>query len=312
MKKILFTLATLFCLTAVPALAQDKPAADTAAAPAKLPSNWTRGLLTQFGFSQLSLTNWAAGGVGSISLNTYLDGYTNYKKDKYLWNNELQMGYGFIQNFEDGYKKSDDRLIFDSKFGYKATEKLYFSAIYNFRSQFADGYTGTNLTSALMAPAYMTLGLGIDYQPAKNLSINFAPLTGKTVMVSIPELRSKYGNADDQFCRFELGAQVKVDAKVAVKDFTVVSNLQLFSDYLDNPLDVKVNWDANVDAKISKYFSVTLRTSLIYDSKIKSAIKRDASGNPVLDTDGNNIMVAGVQFKEIFSVGFSYTIGKKK
>ena len=309
MKKSLFTFAALLCLTVVPALAQEAPAADTTA---KAPSNWTKGLLTQVGFSQLSLTNWAAGGVGSISLNTYLDGYTNYKKDKYLWNNELQMGYGFIQNFEDGYKKSDDRLIFDSKFGYKATEKLYLSAVYNFRSQFADGYTGTTLTSALMAPAYMSLGLGVDYQPAKNLSINFAPLTGKTVMVAIPELRSKYGNADDQFCRFELGAQVKVDAKVAVKDFTVVSNLQLFSDYLDNPLDIKVNWDANVDAKISKLFSVTLRTSLIYDSKIKSAIKRDAAGVPVVDDDGNNIMVAGVQFKEIFSVGFSYTIGKKK
>ena len=309
MKKILFTFAALLCLTVVPALAQEAPAADTTA---KAPSNWTKGLLTQVGFSQLSLTNWAAGGVGSISLNTYLDGYTNYKKDKYLWNNELQMGYGFIQNFEDGYKKSDDRLIFDSKFGYKATEKLYLSAVYNFRSQFADGYTGTTLTSALMAPAYMSLGLGVDYQPAKNLSINFAPLTGKTVMVAIPELRSKYGNADDQFCRFELGAQVKVDAKVAVKDFTVVSNLQLFSDYLDNPLDIKVNWDANVDAKISKLFSVTLRTSLIYVSKIKSAIKRDAAGVPVVDDDGNNIMVAGVQFKEIFSVGFSYTIGKKK
>ena len=312
MKKILFTFAMVLCLAAVPALAQDQPAAETPAAPEPVPSNWTKGLLTQVGFSQLSLTNWAAGGVGSLTLNTYLDGYTNYKKDKFLWNNELQMGYGFIQNFEDGYKKSDDRLIFDSKFGYKATEKLYLSAIYNFRSQFADGYTGTTLTSALMAPAYMTLGLGVDYQPSKNLSINFAPLTGKTVMVAIPELRSKYGNADDQFCRFELGAQVKVDSKLAVKDFTVVSNLQLFSDYLDNPLDVKVNWDVNVDAKISKYFSVTLRTSLIYDSKIKSAIKRDSAGNPVLDTDGNNIMVAGVQFKEIFSVGFSYTIGKKK
>ena len=309
MKKFLFSLSAALLLAAVPAAAQD----NAAPAPERQPSNWTKGLLTQIGFSQLSLTNWAAGGVGSISLNTYVDAYTNYQKDNFLWNNELQLGYGFIQNFEDGYKKSDDRIILDSKFGYKATDKLYVSAVFNFRSQFADGYTESVLTSSLMAPAYMTLGAGIDYQPAKNLSINFAPLTGKTVMVSIPELRAKYGNAEDQFCRFELGAQLKLDAKLAVKNFTVASNLQLFSDYLDDPLDLKVNWDVNVDAKISRFFSVSLRTSLIYDSKIKSAIKRDAAGDPIVDEEtGKNVMVAGVQFKEIFSVGFSYTIGQKK
>ncbi len=309
MKKIFTILATLLC--AVTVFAQD-PATEEAA-----PRYWTKGILTQVGFSQLSLTNWAAGGSGSIALNTFIDTYADFEKGKTIWFNELQMGYGFIESFDDtGFKKSDDRLIFDSKWGYKATEKLYFSSVFNLRTQFAEGYTKDVLTSSFFAPANASLGLGIDYQPAKNISINFAPLTGKIVMVAIEDLRPKYGFKEDElshFSRFEFGAQLKVDTKLKVKDFSVSSHLTLFSDYLDNPLDIKVNWDVNADAKISKYFSVSLRTSLLYDSRIKSAILRDKrTRQPILDPDGKEQFVAGVQFKELFSVGFSYTFGQTR
>lgn len=308
MKRIItFVIAVLFTASA---FAQD-PAAET------VPSNWKKGVVTNIGFSQLSLTNWSAGGSGSISLNTFIDTYANYAKGKTMWNNELQMGYGFIESFDDtGYKKSDDRLILDSKWGYKATDKLYFSSVFNLRSQFAKGYTGEQMTSNFWAPANSSLGIGIDWQPSKNMSVNFAPLTGKIVMVGIPELRSKYGFAEDEldnFARFEFGAQLKVDNKLEVKDFKVASSLMLFSDYLDNPLDIKVNWDLNVDAKLSKYFSASMRTSLIYDSKIKSAVLRDKKTHePILDADGKEQLVAGVQFKELFSIGFTYLFGQAK
>ena len=310
MKKIFTILATLLCTVTVFAQAD---ATEEAA-----PRFWTKGILTQIGFSQLSLTNWSAGGSGSIALNTFIDTYADYEKDKIIWYNELQMGYGFIESFDDtGFKKSDDRIIFDSKFGYKATEKLYFSGVYNLRTQFADGYTKDVLTSSFFAPANVTIGLGIDYQPAKNVAINFAPLTGKAVMVSIPELRSNYGFKEDEldkFTRYEFGAQLKVDTKLAVKNFTAGSHLTLFSDYLYRPQDVKVNWDFNADAKITKFFSVSLHTSLIYDRRIKSMIKRDRrTREPVLDPEtGKEVLVPAVQFKELFSVGFSYTFGQTK
>jgi len=241
-----------------------------------------------------------------------LNAYRNFKKDKFIWDNQLQVGFGFIQSYEDGYKKSDDRIIFDSKFGYKAVDNLYFSAVYNIRTQFAEGYEKKKIVSDFFAPAYMSLGLGVDYKPTKNVSINFAPLTGKVVMVKEEDLRVKYGNPVDQFCKFELGAQIKIDSKLEVDNFKVVSALTLFSDYLDKPLNVKVYWDVNVDAKITKFFSATLRTNLIYDDAIKFLDKKDKRGNLILDENGNTIKVPGVQFKEIFSIGFSYTFGKKK
>lgn len=303
MKRIVLLLCFLFA--AVSLYAASDPEADTTVAKVKY---WKPGIATSVGFSQMSLTNWAAGGYGQISLNAFADAYADYEKGKIVWKNELQAGYGFIESFEDGYQKSDDRLIFDSKIGYKAVEKLYISAVFNFRSQFAKGYnnkTDKIVVSDFFAPAYMSLGIGIDYNPWKNLAINFAPLTGKTVMVKdygvlTPDLRARYGNAPDQFCRFELGAQLKVDGKVEVKNFKVSTTLVLFSDYLNKPQNIKVTWDVNADAKLSELFSVTLRTNLIYDDNIK--IEKKPGQEPT----------AGVQFREIFSIGFAYTIGNKK
>ena len=286
------------------ALFAAEPAADTAKTKTK--AVWNKGLSATIGFSQLSLTNWAAGGAGQLTLNTFADLFANMTKGRFLWTNELQAGYGFIESFDTGYKKSDDRLIFDSKFGYKAAEKLYFSIVYNFRTQFAEGWDGnhTTIISDFFAPAYTSLGLGIDYTPAKNVSLNFAPLTGKVTMVRPEELRVRYGNREDQFARFELGAQFRLDAKMEVENFKVGTALVLFSDYLNKPQNIKVNWDVNAEAKVTKFFSVTLRTNLIYDDNV---LVPKYHKNSTEMYQGK-----GVQFKELFSVGFTYTIGEKK
>ena len=299
MKRFFLTI----CILAFPltAFAQETAAPDPDAAV------WNKGIATNIGFSQLSLTNWAAGGVGQLSLSTYADLYANLTKGKVLWANELQAGYGFIHSFDKDYLlKSDDRLILDSKFGYKAAEKLYFSVVFNFRTQFADGWDAShsNIISDFLAPAYTSLGIGVDYTPAPNVAINFAPLTGKVTMVRPEELRTRYGNAEDQFARFELGAQLKVDAKLEVENFKVGSSLVLFSDYLNKPLNIKVNWDVNAEARISRLFSVTLRTNLIYDDNIKLSKYNERTKE--------YYEAAGIQFKELFSIGFTYTFGEKK
>ena len=41
--------------------------------PVTPPKFWTKGMQTELGFSQISLTNWAAGGSGSVALNTFVN-----------------------------------------------------------------------------------------------------------------------------------------------------------------------------------------------------------------------------------------------
>lgn len=88
--------------------------------PVKPPKFWTTGVLDEIGFSQVSLTNWAAGGTGSVALNAYVNAMANYEKGKMYWENRLQMEYGFVKSFDLGYRKSNDKMILDSKWGYQA------------------------------------------------------------------------------------------------------------------------------------------------------------------------------------------------
>ncbi len=279
--------------------------------PVKPPKFWKMGTLTELGFSQVSLTNWAAGGTGSVALNAYINAHANYAKGNLFWENRGQFSYGFIQSYEDGYRKSSDKIVLDSKFGYKAIDKLYFSAVFNFTSQFSPGFNyasdgSSTMVSKLFSPAYFTLGLGIDYKPGKGnvFSLNMAPLTGTAVVVTDRQLREIYGNEPDESVRYELGAQLKAHlAYEPFKNCKITSTLNLFSDYLDNPQNIQIKWDFRTDFKINKFLSTSLRTNLIYDDKILIA---DRNVKPGEDPHAR----PRVQFQEILSLSFSYTFGE--
>jgi hypothetical protein len=269
------------------------------------PKYWTNGILNQIGFSQVSLTNWAEGGAGTIAMNAYIDAHANYAKDNMIWENRMKLAYGFIQSFGEvenrQYKKSDDRWQIESKWGHRAVDKLYISAAFNFRTQFTPGFTypagaDPKMVSSFLSPGYISLGLGIDYQPFKWLSLNLSPLTGNFVVVTKQELRVSYGNAEDQAVRTELGAQFKGVIKKSFKSFNVGTTISLFSDYLNNPQNLQVYWDVDLGFTINRFLTANLRTNLIYDDNIK-----------IKGEDG--FTVPRVQFKEIFSLSFTYTFG---
>lgn len=331
------------------------------------PQYWDQSLKTNIKFGQSSLTNWAAGGDNTVTLQAYIDGNSNYKKDKVFWNNRLQLDYGFVYaSSKPILQKSDDRIYFESKFGYKnaSMKNFSFSANYDFKSQFSTGYDyltpsvpadkypeGTGLNdlahkdqvglwkdarktkSGFLAPAYTNLALGIDLKPWKWLSLNIAPLTGGVVIVRDAQLRKNYGmdlksaykNPEDlsaaeqdkfneamaqggaalgeyyRSARFEFGAQIKADFAVKVNDnFSYTSQLVLFSNYLDHPENIRVNWDNRFDWKLAKYFSLTLTTNMIYDDRVMIFSEKDG------------LTKQRVQFKESLLFGFIYTIARKK
>ena len=107
------------------------------------PNYWAKSLKTQINLGQTQLTNWAAGGDNTVSLAAFIDGNANWKKGYMFWNNLLQLDYGFLYaSSKPIVQKSTDRIYLESKWGYKApsTKYLYFSANYDFKSQFTTGY----------------------------------------------------------------------------------------------------------------------------------------------------------------------------
>jgi len=335
MKKIL--VLALATLAGIAAYAQDdaqKAAADAAAAiaeapqeevPAPKPVYWTRSLMTNLNFAQTLLRDWAAGGSNNYTMTGYVDANANYAKDKMIWNNRLQIDYGFLYSADKPIlQKVKDRIYFESKWGYETPiQHLSYSANFDFKTQIDNNYnygtpTGADptvadwkaartLKSGLFSPAYASLGLGLLWTPKPWFSLNVAPLTGGFVIVDNPELRKAYGMEleDDgvnyKSSRFELGAQVKADANFTINDnLKYTTQLVLFSNYLKNPQNIRVNWDNKVFWKMAKFFTLTFSTNMIYDDTV------------LITNDDHPNGFRTWQLKEFFEIGFSYTISSKK
>lgn len=266
---------------------------------------WHCGGLLSLNFTQITLTNWAAGGQSSTAGVGIFNVFANYKQDNRLWENSLYMGYGMIKQKNNIAIKSDDRFELNSKYGIKKTETLYYSALFNFKTQFAPGYKYPNTTdviSTLLAPAYLTLSVGADYKPNKDWSFFISPLTGKMTIVSdnLLSAQGAFGVDPGKKVRVEVGALVKIELKKELmKNVSLDTKVDLFSSYVKNPENIDVNWDLLLNMKINEFLSANLMTSLIYDDDIKIPI--DANNDGVIEKRGPR-----VQFKELFGLGLNY------
>jgi hypothetical protein len=258
-------------------------------------------------FSQVSLTNWAAGGQNSMSVNGRFNGFYNYKKEKLAWDNQVDLGYGLLKQGKTIWQKTDDRFELMSKLGYKLKDNLNGAALANFRSQFAPGYSkpeGGTRISDIFAPAYFLGAVGLDLKKSENFTLFISPLTTKMTFVLNDSLSDAgaFGVDPGKQFRAELGGYVRVLWKHDImKNVGLQTKLDLFSNYLHDPQFVDVNWEVFVIMKINKFLSVNLNTLLIYDHDID--IGKDTNDDGTPDDFGPRI-----QFKELFGLGLSFAI----
>lgn len=280
---------------------------------------WETGGTSRVNFSQLNLTNWSAGGQNSVNANSLISLYANRKREKSLWDNFLDLGYGInLQGNENNWIKTDDKIDFTSKYGYTASKNWSYSALFNFKTQFSDGYNYPNDSikiSGLFAPAYILESIGMDFQSESGFSCYFSPATIKITVVGNQELANigafgvqkatldNNGNiiVEGENTRTEFGAYIRAYYKKEVlKNINVNSKLELFTNYLQNPISVDVNWELLLAFKVNKFISASLSTQLIYDNDI--LIDKDNDGDGITD-----VRKAAIQFKEVFGIGLAYT-----
>ncbi|MBR6054093.1 MAG: DUF3078 domain-containing protein [Bacteroidales bacterium] len=113
--------------------------------------------------------------------------------------------------------------------------------------------------------------------------------------------------------RFELGAQLKIDAKVDINDnFTYSTQIVAFYNYLKPKQEPRITWDNRIFWKMAKYFSLTLSTNLIYDPEVKIPYEFGTKKQQAKMDAAGTTTFKGVQFKEFLELGFTYTIASKK
>src|SRR6056297_870343 len=262
---------------------------------------WKFNGVSAINFSQVSLTNWAAGGDNSYAFNGLINLSLEYSKDNNDWSNTLDIGYGIQKQGEQEIRKTDDNIDFTSKYGRKVSESFFISALLNIKTQMDDGKkyeTDTSyVISRFFAPAYLQGALGMEYKPSEVFYFVLSPVAGKLTMVLDDTLsaRGSFGVDAGEKTRLELGGSVTMGVKKEImKNVTLKSTLGLFTNYLENPQNVDVDWKMSINMKINDYLSANLNTHLIYDDDIKTT-----------DDEGNE-QGAKVQFKEVFGVGLTY------
>ena len=267
---------------------------------------WTTKVNTQLNFSQSSFTNWSGGGEDAISTTGLFSLVNKYKGAKSSLENRVELAYGLLKQEDKSPVKTDDRLELSSKYSKPAFGKFNYSSILAFRSQFAPGYANpedTNKVSDFMAPGYGIASIGLDYKPNDHFSLMVSPFTGKFTIVADEMLSDAgaYGVDPGKMFRAEIGGYLRIQYQQdVVKNVNLSTKVEVFSNYLENPQNLDINWENVIAMKVNKHISANISTQLIYDDDIDISLDRDGDG--VDDGSGPR-----VQFKEVLSIGLTYS-----
>jgi hypothetical protein len=279
MKKLFLSLICI--LTTLLVSAQD---ADTPEAPKEA---WSRGGNVSVLFNQSAFNaEWLGGGTSNIAGNFSLNYDFNYKKGDWTWDNKLLAAYGLTKiKGADFVTKSDDRFEFNSLAGKKAGGNWYYSAFANLRTQMDAGFivnddgTRTKRTH-FFSPGYIQIGPGMLYKKSDNLKVNIAPATARLIIVhgefteNLIAGEAYFGVEPGKTSRFEFGASVGAYYKANIMPNVSIENiLNLYSNYIEKPQNVDLDYTMNLVMSINKYLSANVAFQAIYDDNAVQAVQ---------------------------------------
>ncbi len=281
---------------------------DTSAPQQEEQSKWKTGVFTSFTFNQISLKNWAAGGKNSFAGTWLGSAYANYKSDKATWDNTLEMGYGLMRYKGEDYQKSEDKIHISSIYGYDAArQKLFYSGLLDFKSQFGKGYKydkDTTLVSRCMSPGYVSFSAGMLYKPNDKLSVYLSPVAAKLTVVGDTALSTIYGLEQGDKLRSEFGATAKVTFKYpnVVKNVDYYFRGDFFANWKDHPEHIDVDIETGLNLKVNDWLTALVKVNLLFDDDIKYKEQyTGADGQTATRERG-----ARLQVKELLGFGLSF------
>ena len=258
------TAITLLFLFSIVALSAQETAVDTT----KL---WTKKGNISLLFNQSSYNKqWLGGGTSNIAGNLGVNYDFNYKNSDVVWDNKFILAYGLSKIKGDAKTaKTDDRIELNSLWGKKLNGQWYYSMYFNFKTQMDTGSDKNDLKiSHFFSPAYFQFGPGFLWKKNDNLSVNFSPAAAKLIVVHphFTEFGPSFGVLQGDSSRFEFGASITGYYKLNIMTNVSIENrLNLYSNYLDNPQNIDLDYQMNVIMKINKYLSANLAFQTIYD-----------------------------------------------
>lgn len=274
------------------------------------------------GFTQTYINDyWSQGGKSSASALTTLYYEVKYSKDKFKWESYGDAKVGLIYYVPDvnekplrNLYKNTDAFQINSRLGYSAFKKWYYSAEANFKTQLFIGYKSNYVaepSSAFLSPAYLTFSAGLDFKPGKDLSAFLSPLSLKTTYVTNPKVdETVYGLSEGQTRHSRFGISGKFDfSKSVFENVSVKTKNSIFLNYGN---DSNGNWqflkmpdfdsETSIDFKVNQFITTQVNFHLVYDKDVEATWTKNENGVEV-EKKGPRLQV-----KEFFTLGISYKL----
>jgi hypothetical protein len=284
-------------------------------------SYWKKSQQIGLDLTQVAFVNWNAGGVNSIS--GLLGGAVkrNYIRKNLQWKNELLLQYGVNKQKDMDFQKTDDKIELNSTFGYRkdTLSNWYYSAKFNFLSQFTNGYAYPNTDESIsefMAPAYLFLGAGTEYNSEdENLVLYLSPITMKSTFVLDqrlansgafgvkPAVVSESGEIirEGENVRTEVGILITNEYQTELFENIGLNNkLSLYTDYLNKFGNIDINWEVNLRFEVNEYVVAKLGSHLLYDDDVK--IKEENAEGELVEKG------PGIQWKQQLGIGVIFNL----
>jgi len=240
-------------------------------------NGWKKSGTFILNLSQGALSNWAAGGENStLGINGIFNYSINLRSGRNTWDNNFDMALGYqnASSFSQ-YRKIDDRIDITSKYGYQLTQHWYATLLFNFNSQFLQGYdystTPYTKISNFLTPGKIIISPGMNYKTANRFSFFISPFSFRRVLKMDEDFFNvaKFGVDSAKKSNKEFGAYVTVTYKADISKWaTYTGRLDLFSNYKRNPENVDFLMNNLLTMKFNKIFAANLSLDLIYDDDV--------------------------------------------
>ncbi len=316
----------LLCLAAVFAFSLTSYAQD--AEEEVQPDGWTRGASLGADLGQLLQFNPRIGaGENRVGVGTNFGMFAHLKDGLMSWNNDLslnlaiqRLGGGIVALGSDitvPWQKSADELRLASQFGMKfnADSPWGYGAQATFLTQLTPTYAdaagrnllktidntnnGTPIAKFLNAGTF-TLSPGITYKPNDHFDALISPASYKTIFVMDDDIAAldlyDFLDPDNDGSKSlqQFGATLAANYQNSyLTDDRLLfkSSLILFSNYLNNPQNVDIDWRNEIGFQVFKGLTLSLNTILQYDDDILVQITDyDQVGGVRVNPDGTKAL----------------------
>ncbi|MBN3663079.1 MAG: DUF3078 domain-containing protein [Ornithobacterium rhinotracheale] len=268
---------------------------------------WTRSGNLQVNFGQHHYENWVGGNLGKLEIFGKISQRLKFQNQQMVWESSFDVLYGLNKNYEQDFRKSSDQILFNSILGKKVSNNFSYSYFLNLQTQLTNSYDyardpdNNYRLSGFLAPLYINTGPGVMWRKNDNLVLNLAPASLKATYVSgeVYEYKSRnkgfvnnqeheiFGVEAGENLNLRLGLYASIYSKYKVlKNVEMENRLSLYSDYLDNPTNIDMDYRMNVNFKINKLLTTNLMVQAVYDDDVHS----------------------GFQLREHFGVGFKFDL----